>query len=57
MGLIQLVQQAGATIAGCGIVIEKGFQDGGELVRRTGVRLESLAVIKEMSDDSLVFAD
>ncbi|MBC2872452.1 xanthine phosphoribosyltransferase [Bittarella massiliensis] len=57
LGLIQLVQQAGATIAGCGIVIEKGFQDGGELVRQTGVRLESLAVIKEMSDDSLVFAD
>ena len=57
LGLKSIVEQAGATLVGAGICIEKGFQDGGELVRQTGVRLESLAVIKEMSDDSLVFAD
>ena len=51
MGLIKLVQDAGATLVGAGIVIEKGFQEGGELVRKTGVRVESLAVIDSMSEE------
>ena len=56
LGLAELVQQSGAQIVGAGIVIEKGFQRGGELVREKGIRLESLAVIESMGDDgSIVF--
>ena len=56
LGLAELVQQSGAHIVGAGIVIEKGFQRGGELVREKGIRLESLAVIESMGDDgSIVF--
>ena len=57
LGLIDIVGTAGATLAGAGIVIEKGFQDGGKIIRNKGVRVESLAIIKEMTDDSLVFDD
>lgn len=58
MGLIKLVQDAGAEIVGAGIVIEKGFQEGGDLVRGAGIRVESLAIIEEMKDDgSIVFRD
>lgn len=46
LGLIDIVKQSGARLAGCGIVIEKGFQDGGKILREQGVRLESLAIIK-----------
>ena len=46
LGLLEIVAQAGAKVAGCGIVIEKGFQDGGQLIREKGVRLESLAIIE-----------
>ena len=55
MGLIDLVNGAGATIEGAGIVIEKGFQDGGKKIREMGIRLESLAIIESMTDDSLTF--
>lgn len=54
-GLIDLVKQAGATLVGCGIVIEKGFQDGGERLRSQGVRIESLAIVDEMTDTSIKF--
>ena len=57
MGLIELVRGAGATVAGAGIVIEKGFQDGGRKIRDMGVRLESLAVIDSMSDSGLTFRE
>lgn len=57
MGLIDLVHSAGATIEGAGIVIEKGFQDGGRKIREMGIRLESLAIVDAMSDDSLTFRD
>lgn len=58
MGLSQLVKDAGATLVGAGIVIEKGFQIGGEMIRESGVRLESLAIIDEMSvEDGIVFRD
>ena len=57
LGLIDIVGTAGATLAGAGIVIEKGFQDGGKIIRNKGVRVESLAIIREMTDDSLVFDD
>ena len=55
MGLISLIRDAGATIEGAGIVIEKGFQQGGKLIREAGIHLESLAVIDSMTDDSLTF--
>ena len=47
-GLIQLIRDAGATIVGAGIVIEKAYQEGGRLIRDMGVRVESLARIKSM---------
>lgn len=54
-GLISLVKQAGATLIGCGIAIEKGFQGGGDRLRNEGVRVESLAIIDSMTDNSLTF--
>ena len=48
MGLLELAAEAGATVEGIGIGIEKGFQAGGELVRSKGVQLESLAIIESM---------
>jgi xanthine phosphoribosyltransferase len=50
-GLIQIVKSAGAQVAGAGIAIEKGFQDGGGRIRAQGIRLESLAVIERMSPE------
>ncbi|MCW3480201.1 xanthine phosphoribosyltransferase [Neisseriaceae bacterium JH1-16] len=55
-GLIDIVKQAGAEPAGVGIVIEKGFQGGGKLIRDAGVRLESLAVLKAIADGKIEFA-
>jgi len=49
-GLIDLVHAAGAKVAGAGIVIEKGFQDGGKRLRESGIRVESLAIVERMSD-------
>ena len=47
-GLVEIIQQAGAKVAGIGIVIEKGFQHGGDGLREDGIRVESLAIIEEM---------
>ncbi len=47
-GLIDLVQSAGATVEGIGIVIEKGQQKGGDMIRSKGLHLESLAIIEDM---------
>lgn len=52
LGLIQLVKAAGACLVGAGIAVEKGFQPGGDLVRATGVRVESLAIIESMDEDT-----
>lgn len=49
-GLIQLVRDAGASLVGAGIAVEKGYQPGGDLVRAAGVRVESLAVIDSMDE-------
>ena len=56
LGLIDIVRQAGAQCAGCGIVIEKQQQGGGALVRAAGVRLESLAVIASPENNLVTFA-
>ena len=47
-GLLELVNEAGATVEGIGIAIEKGFQLGGDLIRSKGIRLESLAIVDEL---------
>ena len=49
-GLISIVDSAGAEVVGCGIVVEKGFQEGGYRIRNLGFRLESLAIIESMDD-------
>ncbi|MBQ5350547.1 MAG: xanthine phosphoribosyltransferase [Oscillospiraceae bacterium] len=49
LGLIDLCSQAGAEVVGAGICIEKAFQPGGDLIRGSGVRVESLARIRSMS--------
>ncbi len=54
-GLIDIVEQAGAKLAGCAIAIEKGFQGGGDELRAKGIRVESLAIIDKMTEDSLEF--
>lgn len=51
-GLIELVHAAGATVEGIGIAVEKGFQKGGDLIRSKGIRLESLAVVESMNDET-----
>lgn len=51
-GLIDLVRSAGATIEGIGIAVEKGFQEGGKLLRSKGVRVESLAIVESMDAQS-----
>lgn len=57
-GLAELVRSAGATLVGAGIVIEKGFQRGGDLLRSNGVRVESLAIIDRMDENgSITFRD
>ncbi len=48
LGLLEIVGSAGAKTEGIGIVIEKGFQDGGEKIRRQGIPLESLAIVDAM---------
>ena len=51
-GLIDLVRQAGAQLVGAGIVIEKAFQPGGDRIRAKGIRVESLARVKSMSEET-----
>lgn len=53
--LIAIAEQGGAKVDGIGIVIEKGFQNGGKLLREMGYRVESLAIIDEMSADMIRF--
>lgn len=58
-GLIDLVEVSGAELVGAGIVIEKGFQAGGDALRKRGIRLESLAIVESMDEKtgSIVFRD
>jgi xanthine phosphoribosyltransferase len=54
-GLISIVEEAGAALAGCAVAIEKGFQHGGDVLREKGIRVESLAIIDAMSADGIVY--
>ena len=51
-GLISICDQAGATVEGIGITVEKGFQIGGQVIRNLGYRLESLAIVDAMNDET-----
>lgn len=58
-GLIALVNESGATLAGCGVAIEKGFQHGGDKLREQGIKVESLAIVESMDakTGNVVFRD
>ncbi len=57
-GLVNLVEQAGAELVGIGIAIEKSFQPGGAELRSMGIRVESLARVKEMTEENgIIFED
>lgn len=51
-GLIKLVKDSGAELAGCGAVIEKGYQGGGDKLREQGIRVESLAIVESMNHET-----
>ena len=54
-GLMEIVKESGAVLEGAGIVVEKGFQNGGYSLREQGIRVESLAIVDSMTDDSVSF--
>lgn len=56
-GLVDIIDQAGATLVGMGIAVEKGFQGGGKRLRDRGVNLKSLAVIESADETGIVFRD
>lgn len=58
-GLAELVEMSGAELVGAGVVIEKGFQVGGDAIRAKGIRLESLAIVESMNEETgeIVFRD
>lgn len=55
LGLLDICRQAGATVEGAGIVIEKGFQEGGKILRDQGVRVESLAIVDRFIEGRIKF--
>lgn len=55
IGLTDLVKQAGAGLVGAAIAVEKGFQGGGDALRKQGIRVESMAIVESMTDDSITF--
>lgn len=57
LGMAELVRQAGATLVGVGVVVEKGFQPGGAKLQEAGIHLESLAVIDQIENGQIVFRD
>lgn len=58
-GLIRIVKESGADLVGCGAVIEKGYQHGGDKLREQGIKVESLAIIESMNHETgeVVFRD
>ncbi|WP_062104324.1 xanthine phosphoribosyltransferase [Bacillus niameyensis] len=57
LGLLDMIEQAEANLAGVGIVIEKGFQTGGQLIRDRGIQVESLAIIDSLQNGQVEFAE
>ncbi|MDL2257730.1 xanthine phosphoribosyltransferase [Eubacteriales bacterium OttesenSCG-928-K08] len=56
-GLIEIVTQSGASLAGVGVAVEKGFQQGGAKLREQGVNLKSLAIVEEATPEHIRFRD
>lgn len=56
-GLVDIVKQSGATLVGCSIVVEKGFQQGGKRLRDQGIRVDSLAIIDSIENGKIIFRD
>ena len=52
---MEIVRQAGAKVVGVGIVIEKAFQDGRSRIENEGIKVESLAIVKSIKDNKIVF--
>ena len=52
IGLIDIVRQSGAKLAGCAIAIEKGYQGGGDKLRTQGIRVESMAIVESMDEQT-----
>ncbi len=57
LGAIDLIEKAGAELVGMGFLIEKAFQPGGELLRRKGIHVESLAIIESLKDCQIRFRE
>lgn len=57
LGLVDIIKQSGASLAGAGICIEKGFQEGGEIIRGMGIHLESLAIVELAEDGGITFRE
>lgn len=56
-GLIEVAKESGAEVKGIGIVIEKGFQQGGEFLRSKGYNLKSLAIVEEMKNGNVIYRE
>lgn len=56
-GMISLVEQAKAQVMGIGVAIEKGFQNGGQMIRERGYNLKSLVIIDEIQNNKLIFRE
>ena len=54
-GLMRILEETGATLVGCAFAIEKGFQGAGDALRAQGLRVDSLAIVDAMTDESVVF--
>ncbi|SNS10033.1 xanthine phosphoribosyltransferase [Anaerovirgula multivorans] len=57
LGLKEIVDAAEANLVGAGVVIEKGFQEGGKILRADHINIQSLAIIETMEDNKIVFRD
>ena len=56
-GLLDIIRQSGATLCGAGICIEKGFQEGGRIIREMGINLHSLAIVDMDADGNMIFKE
>ena len=54
-GLMRILEEAGAALVGCAFAIEKGFQGAGDALRAQGIRVDSLAIVDAMTDESVIF--
>ena len=57
LGLVEIVEQARASVVGVGIVIEKAFQNGRSRIEEKGIRVESLAIVKSIKNNTIVFKE